>query len=642
VARTTAVSATFSEPVDPTTVSASTVLLSAPGGVGVPASVAFTAASSTATLTPAAPLAFNTTYTVTVKGGPAGVADVLGNRMAADRVWHFTTIPPPPVPNTFLNSGPADPSASASATFTFSSDQANAAFQCQLDAAAFTACTSPVTLTGLADGSHTFAVRAWTIDGGTDADPAVRTWRVDTTPPTVTGTAPAAGAGGVAVNSAVTVTFSEDVNPATVTTSSFSLRSSGSSTAVAATVSYDAVHHGATLTPTAPLAQASAYTATVSGGPAGVADVAGNRLAADQTWGFSTWAPAPDTTIDPASGPLGTVRSTSASFSFSSDQPGAAFQCRLDGGAASACTSPWTTSAPLADGPHTFQVTAWTTFGGADPDPAQRTWAVDTTPPAVTAVTPADGTTTAGATAPLRATFSEPVAPATLSPSTFTLTGSGGAAVAATVSWDASTSAAVLTPSAALPAGTSFTATVKGGPAGVTDAAGNPMAADEVWHFATPSAAVTTTFTPVADARVEKGSPSKNYGSSTSLAVDTGKASYLRFTVSGLSGTVKSAKLRLYVTNGTGNGPAVFQTSNSWIEKGTGSITWKNRPAPAGAVLDDKGKVPASAWVEFDVTPAVAGNGTVSFVLTGQSSDSFAAYSREKAGKQPQLVVTTR
>jgi hypothetical protein len=31
----------------------------------------------------------------------------------------------------------------------------------------------------------------------------------------------------------------------------------------------------------------------------------------------------------------------------------------------------------------------------------------------------------------------------------------------------------------------------------------------------------------------------------------------------------------------------------------------------------------------------------VSFVLTGQSSDSFAAYSREKAGKQPQLVVTT-
>src|SRR5581483_7899585 len=122
---------------------------------------------------------------------------------------------------------------------------------------------------------------------------------------------------------------------------------------------------------------------------------------------------------------------------------------------------------------------------------------------------------------------------------------------------------------------------------------------------------------PVVDAWLEKKSPSKNYGSSTSLAVDNGKASYLRFTVSGLSGTVQRATLRLYVTNGTGNGPAVFRTGDSWIEKGTVSITWKNRPAPTGAALDDWGKVKASAWVEFDVTPAVAGNGTVSFVLTG-------------------------
>jgi hypothetical protein len=282
-------------------------------------------------------------------------------------------------------------------------------------------------------------------------------------------------------------------------------------------------------------------------------------------------------------------------------------------------------------------------YGGADPSPAQRSWTVDTTPPAVTAVTPADGSTGAATTAAVRATFSEPVAPATLSSSTFTLTGSGGAAVAATVSWDAATSAAVLTPVAALPAGTALTATVKGGPAGVADVAGNRLAADRVWRFTTAAPVATaTTFTPVADARVEKGHPSTNYGSSTSLGVDTGKASYLRFTVSGLSGTVQSAKLRLYVTNGTGNGPAVFRTGDSWIEKGTGSITWKNRPAPVGTALDDRAKVPASAWVEFDVTPAVAGNGTVSFVLTGQSSDTFAAYSREKAGKQPQLVVTTR
>jgi len=642
VARDATVSATFSEAVDPTTVSTSTVTLTAPGGSAVPAAVGYAAATRTVTLTPSARLGFNSTYTVTIKGGPAGVADVLGNRMAADRVWRFTTVPPPPVPDTFLNSGPADPSASAGATFTFSSDQPGAAFQCQLDGGAFADCTSPDTLTGLADGSHTFAVRAWTIDGGTDPDPAVRSWRVDTTPPAVSSTVPAAGASGVAVASPVTATFSEDVDPATVTTSSFRLRSTADGSAVAAAVAYDAAHRTATLTPSAPLAQGSAYTVTVAGGPGGVADVAGNRLATDQVWGFSTWAPAPDTTIDPASGPSGTVTATTASFAFSSDQPGAAFLCRLDSGTAGACTSPWTSAAPLADGPHTFTVSAWTMYGGADPNPPARTWTVDTTPPAVTAVTPADGTTAPSTTATVRATFSEPVAPATLSTSTFTLTGSDGAAVAATVTWDAATGSAVLTPSAALPAGTSFTATVKGGPAGVSDVAGNHLAADRVWRFSTASAVQSTTFTPVADARVEKTHPSTNYGGSTSLAVDTGKASYLRFTVSGLSGTVQTAKLRLYVNNGTGNGPAVFRTGDAWTEKGTGSITWKNRPAAAGAALDDKAKVPASAWVEFDVTPAVTGNGTVSFVLTGQSSDSFAAYSREKSGMAPQLVVTTR
>ena len=640
VARDAIVSATFSEAVDPSTVSPSTVQLAGAGGVAVPAALGYSAANRTVTLTPSSRLAFNATYTVTVKGGPGGVADVLGNPMAADRLWRFTTVPPPPVPNTFLNSGPADPSSAAAATFTFSSDQPDAAFQCHLDAAAFADCSSPVAYTGLADGPHTFEVRAWTVDGGTDPDPATGTWRVDTTPPVVSATTPAAGGSGVALDATVTATFSEDVDPGTVGASTFSLRTTADGAAVAATVAYDPAGRTATLTPAAPLAQGTAYTVTVTGGAGGVADVAGNRMAADRVWGFSTWAPVPETAIDPASGPTGTVPATAASFTFSSDQPDAAFLCRLDGAAATGCTSPWSTTAPLADGPHRFEVTAWTMYGGADPDPAVRVWTVDTTPPAVSAVTPADGSTAATSPVAVRATFTEPVAPATVTASTFTLTNGAGAAVAGTVTWDAATDSAVLTPAAPLPGATTFTATVKGGSGGVSDPAGNPMAADKLWRFSTPAATKTATFTPVADARVEKAHPSTNYGGSTSLAVDTGKASYLRFTVSGLSGTVQSAKLRLYVTNGTGNGPAAFRTGDAWTEKGSGSITWKNRPAPIGAALDDKGKVPASAWVEFDVTPAVAGNGTVSFVLTGQSSDSFAAYSREQSGKSPQLVIT--
>ncbi|HTC81954.1 MAG TPA: Ig-like domain-containing protein, partial [Acidimicrobiia bacterium] len=270
IARDATASATFSEAVDPATVSASTVTLTGPGGVAVPAAVTYAAGSLTATLTPSARLAFGTTYTVTVKGGPAGVADVLGNPMAADRSWRFTTVPPPPVPNTFLNAGPADPSATAAATFAFSSDQPDAAFQCHLDGAAFADCSSPVTYTGLPDGPHTFEVRAWTIDGGTDASPAAGTWRVDTTAPVVSGANPTANASGVALDATVTATFSEDVDPATVTASTVSLRTAADGAGVTATVAYDPASWTATLTPAAPLSQGTPYTVTVTGGAGGV------------------------------------------------------------------------------------------------------------------------------------------------------------------------------------------------------------------------------------------------------------------------------------------------------------------------------------------------------------------------------------
>lgn len=641
VARDAGTSATFSEAVDTATVSSSTVTLTGPGGVTVAAGVTYAPASQTITLSPSSPLAFNTTYTVTVKGGPTGVADVLGNRMAVHRVWRFTTVPPPPVPNTFLTSGPVDPSATAMATFVFSSDQPDAAFQCRLDTAAFAACSSPMNYTGLADGQHAFEVRAWTIDGGTDPDHSTRSWRVDTTTPVVNTMIPAATATGVALDGTVRATFSEPVDPTTVTASTFSLHTG--SGAVGATVAYDAASRSATLTPTAPLTAGTPYTVTVHGGAGGVADAAGNRLAGDRVWSFSTTAPAPDTTIDPASGPSGTVTAKTATFRFSSDQPGATFRCRLDAGAtASPCTSPWSTDTPLADGPHTFEVTASTTYGGADPSPARRTWTVDTTAPAVADVAPADGTTAAASS--VWATFTEPVGPGTVTSSTFTLMTPAGAAVPATVTWEAATRSAVLTPSKPLAAGVSFTATIKGGPAGVADPAGNHMAATKVWRFKTPIVTPATrasTFTPVADARVEKAHPSKNYGTSSKLTVDPGKASYLRFTVSGVTETVQKAKLRLYVTNGTKDGPAVFATGDTWTEKGKGSITWKTRPDPLGPALDNKGKVSASAWVEFDVTPAVTGNGTVNFVLTGPSKDTFAAYAREKSAKSPQLVITT-
>lgn len=63
-------------------------------------------------------------------------------------------------------------------TFTFFSDNPSATFECSLDAAAFAPCASPVSLTGLALGAHTYEVRAVTPDGQVDATPASYTWTI--------------------------------------------------------------------------------------------------------------------------------------------------------------------------------------------------------------------------------------------------------------------------------------------------------------------------------------------------------------------------------------------------------------------------------------------------------------------------------
>ena len=115
------------------------------------------------------------------------------------------------------------------------------------------------------------------------------TYAADTIPPTVTSKSPAAGATGVSLGTTVTATFSEAMDAATINTSTFTLQNA-SNPPVSATVSYNASTRTATLTPTASLAGLTTYTATVKGGASGVKDLAGNPLAADQTWSFTTEA----------------------------------------------------------------------------------------------------------------------------------------------------------------------------------------------------------------------------------------------------------------------------------------------------------------------------------------------------------------
>ncbi len=78
----------------------------------------------------------------------------------------------------------------------------------------------------------------------------------------------------------------------------------------------------------------------------------------------------PHTFID--SGPSGPVSDTSATFSFSANEP-STFQCRLDGAAFAPCTTP-VTYENLSLGSHTLQVVAIDGSDNTDATPAERTW----------------------------------------------------------------------------------------------------------------------------------------------------------------------------------------------------------------------------------------------------------------------------
>ena len=109
----------------------------------------------------------------------------------------------------------------------------------------------------------------------------------DTTPPVVSAVTPAVSSSGVAPDGDVSAVFSENMTASTITGTNFELRAAGS-TLVPATVTYTSGTRTATLNPTAPLNVTAPYTVTVKGGSTGVKDSAGNAMAANYTWTFTT------------------------------------------------------------------------------------------------------------------------------------------------------------------------------------------------------------------------------------------------------------------------------------------------------------------------------------------------------------------
>ena len=158
-----------------------------------------------------------------------------------------------------------------------------------------------------------------------------------------------------------------------------------------------------------------------------------------------------------------------------------------------------------------------------------------------------------------------------------------------------------------------------------------------------PPARVRHVFRVGADSWVDQGAPNATHGTSPRLRVDGNHGggldyrSYLKVRVSGLSRPVFRAVLRLWVTDPTSNGPAIWRTSTSWSSK---TLNWKNRPSPIGSPLDDTARVRSGGWLDVDVTSAVGGDGLYAFMLRSTARDGMVASSRE-GSHPPRLVVET-
>src|SRR5690606_38843283 len=133
------------------------------------------------------------------------------------------------------------------------------------------------------------------------------------------------------------------------------------------------------------------------------------------------------------------------------------------------------------------------------------------------------------------------------------------------------------------------------------------------------AAVVRRTLVPVADAFVEEARPTTNRGGWATLHADASEhlESYLRFDVTGVGEPPTRATLRLWATNGSVDGPAIYPAGTAWTE---GTLTWSNRPPLTGPAADDRGAVVAGAWVEYDVTSLVTGDGPVAFALVPTSA----------------------
>jgi len=508
------VTATFNESMNSATINGSTFTLTGPGGA-VTGTVGYTSTGSIATFTPASNLAYNSVYTATIT---TGATNTLGIETASNYTWSFTTIiPPPVVVATVPANGATGVPVSQVLAATFSEAMNNAT----INGTTFTLNGPSGAIAGSVNYNGTIAtftpntnlanstVYTATISSGAqntagEGLASNYSWTFTTVAPplTVVAALPVNGATGVAVTQVVGATFNEPLNCATFTSSptTFTLAGPGT-TAVAGSVT--CAGDVATFTPSSDLAFSTLYTATIT---TGAADTAGTSLASNYVWSFITLpAPTAPTVIStiPTNHATNVPIGQAVLATFSEAMSGSTINTTtftLAGPDSTAVTGTVTYTAsgsvatfkPSAKLAYNTLYTATITTGATSLTGA--TMATNYVWTFTTVAAPIDVAPTVLSTIPLNlatnvplnqvvtATFSEPMDPATINSTNFTLQATGGDSVAGIVAYAGIGNTLTFTPKANLAPSTQYTATIT---TGVTDLSGTPMANTYTWTFTT-------------------------------------------------------------------------------------------------------------------------------------------------------------
>lgn len=287
------------------------------GANAIPGTVSYDTTNNIAVFTPAGGLAPNFTYIATIV---TGIKDLGNNPISTDFAWDFRTGGTPDntaptvtftipatgvatnrkltasfseemysltmIPANFTVTGPNVTPVSGTVTYL----GGTAIFTPAQNLTPSTAYTATIT-TGVTDlaGNASQANVTWGFTTGANAD---------VTAPVVNSTSPADTESNVAIDRAINVTFSEPMDPATITTANFLVTGPGT-TPMIGTVAFDASNNTATFTrhvhfstpvgphpiPVSNLEPGTIYAARLT---TGAKDMAGNALATDKIWSFST------------------------------------------------------------------------------------------------------------------------------------------------------------------------------------------------------------------------------------------------------------------------------------------------------------------------------------------------------------------